>query len=352
MAKYKDRPEYPIIYKGKTYNTTIRKEVSDEAFEEARAEYYTRPNKGEVIGQLVKIAAGQYKMDKVTNYYFKDVMSYTICSGCNWSIHDVFTYKPLFEFFAGKCAASPRFYPDTLSLCQNITVAFRLCGWGTASKPPQFPLKAADEIIQKYNVNGRYYDYACGWGARLLSSLRNNVHYFGTDPNDMLTPRLQLLADDYRAANAISNEKLTADIRCIGSEEFIPEWEGTMGLAFSSPPYFDMENYQIGKQSYVEGVTTIDSWIDDYVKPTIDNIYRYLIPGGYMAVNVKDTRKFPLRQIWHDILMSKGFSLVDIHTLKNHHRPHGHAEWNADDTCTNKCGVYNSDEKIYVYKKS
>ena len=58
-------------------------------------------------------------------------------------------------------------------------------------KPSNFPIKTVDYIINKYNINDKYYDFSCGWGVRLLSSFRNNISYYGTDPNNILVQRLK-----------------------------------------------------------------------------------------------------------------------------------------------------------------
>lgn len=263
----------------------------------------------------------------------------------NWTIEEALNYKPLMEFFAGKCADNKKVFPDNKSLAHNIETAFRLCGFKTASKPANFPIKAADEILKQYNVNGNYYDFACGWGVRLLSSLRNGLNYFGTDPNYILVDRLQTMANDYKSACANSCE---VDIRACGSEEFVPEWENKIGLAFTSPPYYNLEDYQIGKQSYKPGVS-YDSWKQNYLVPTIKNIFRYLVEDGYFAININNFNKYNDYDLIGDtikIAEEIGFVIEDVHTLNNIKRCHGHKEWNAGD-----CGWYDNNEKIFVFKK-
>jgi len=104
-------------------------------------------------------------------------------------------------------------------------------------------MATARNIIKKYNINDNWYDFSCGWGVRLLCAMSEKVNYFGTDPNYLLTDQLNLLVSDYKANIGLTT---LTDIRTQGSQEFIPEWENTMGLAFSSPPYFDLEDYVVG----------------------------------------------------------------------------------------------------------
>ena len=58
---------------------------------------------------------------------------------------------------------------------------FGLAGKGVASPPTQFSLKTVDEVLAKYNVNGNWYDYSCGWGVRLMG-VKNRS--FGTVNGD------------------------------------------------------------------------------------------------------------------------------------------------------------------------
>lgn len=336
---------YPIHYLGKTYNTTIHKDLTDEEFEQVRKEYYTKPDFEDVKKQFLKIQLGGVKIDKITNYYVKDLMAKVRVYYNNWTIEEALNYKPLIEFFAGKCDSNKKVYPDTLSLGKKIETAFRLCGFKTASKPSNFPIKTIDEILNNYNINGNYYDYSCGWGSRLLSSLRHNINYFGTDPNYLLCDRLKQMSKDYKDTCKIGTK---VDIRSIGSEVFIPEWENTIGVAFSSPPYFSLEDYGIGNQSYKPGMKYIE-WIETYLVPTIQNIHRYLIEDGYFLINVNNYKECEhLVQDVKDNIITNGFTLIDTLPLKNITRVSGHRHNDRDNTIA----FHDNDERIMVFKKS
>lgn len=135
------------------------------------------------------------------------------------------------------------------------------------------------------------------------------------------------------------------DIKPQGSEIFVNEWENKVGVAFSSPPYFNCESYRIGKQSYIEGVTTYDEWKNNYLFPTIDNIRRYLIDEGYFLINVKNiTNKVGQRGTFNieddvkDYALKHGFYFICYEALKVAKRQ-------------NFIHKDSSDEKIMVFKK-
>src|SRR5574344_1757790 len=94
------------------------------------------------------------------------------------------------------------------------------------------------------------------------------------------------------------------------------DWENKMGLAFSSPPYFYLEDYKIGNQSYKKGMRYCD-WKENYLKPTFENIFYYLIQDGYFILNINNFKNYDLVNDSIEIAKSLGFSLVGEHKLKN-----------------------------------
>ena len=230
-----------------------------------------------------------------------------------WSIEDVFNCKDLLAHFVEKTTCNKKVYPDNMPLIKKVETAFRLGGKGTAAKPSNFPIKTVDYILNKYNKNNCWYDFSCGWGARLTGALKNNVNYYGTDPNYILTLRLGDLAKMW---GITIGKKPYTEIRTQGSEMFVPEWEGKMGLAFSSPPYFCLEDYKLGKQSWNENVS-YDMWLSGYMTETIKNIYKYLIPDGIFAINVNNFLNFDLINDIKQIALQNGFKYITTETLKN-----------------------------------
>ena len=268
-------------------------------------------------------------MNHIQDYYLKEVMSKAIGTRASWSIWDGIRNKEIMEYFAGKVDKNKNVYPDTMTLAEKIATAFRLCGIRYCVKVPNFPLKVASRIISKYNVNGNYYDYCCGWGSRLLASLQNNVNYYGTDPNDELIVDLLNIACDYKMVNWENTSNVS--IICKGSQTFVPEWENKMGLCFSSPPYYSLEDYQIGEeQSYKKGMTYAE-WRDGFIGQTVENCYKYLIPGGYFIFNVKSFRDYSTGEIYpieKDFLyesLKLGLEHVCIEPMTNIKRCHGAA---------------------------
>ena len=219
--------------------------------------------------------------------------------------------------FKAKTLNNKNVFPDTKPEIDNIMTAVRLGGKGYIKKPTKFPVKTVKFILNKYNVNNNYFDFSCGWGDRLVGALSKNVNYYGTDPNPVLCERLNELNTDWHSV--IPTCSSDVKIYNQGSEVFIPELENTIGLAFSSPPYFDLEDYVLGNQSWRPGVSYED-WKNNYLMPTFENIKKYLIKDGYLALNIKNVDNYPIVTDCYDILISLNFKYMGVETLENNNR--------------------------------
>ena len=326
--------KYTIEYNGQSLITKNWVPVTEEELTQYRKEYYKTPELDVVQKQMKKITSDGVMIDKITRYYFRDLMAKVKLSTAKWSVEDVLNNTNLCGVFKAKVLNSPKVFNPEVSMGYNIERAIALGGKGYAKVPTQFPFKVSNYIYSHYNINNNVYDFSCGWGSRLLGALKYNLNYYGTDPNDLLCSRLEQMTKDYKSIIKRTN---IIDIRSQGSEIFVPEWENTIGLAFSSPPYFSLEDYKIGDQSWKEGVT-YNEWLNNYMYPTLNNCIKYLINGGLLAINVKDTT-VPIATDINKYLKDK-LTFVESIPLENIKR------------LKSTGGLTDStDELIYIYKK-
>ena len=345
VKTYKDRPLQNVEYKGRIYQTTIKKDLTDDEFKQAKIDYFKKPNIEDVEKELKSIGNGKTKVAAITKYYFRDLMALVKINRNNWCIQDVFDYKPLMEFFAGKCDINDKVFPPTNCLGKNLDTAFRLCGAAVASKPAQFPMKTIDMLLETYcPANGNYYDYSCGWGVRMLSALKHGINYYGTDPNYVLVDRLNELHNKYVEVNGNNS---VVDIRCEGAETYIDEFNNKMDFIFSSPPYFDKEDYKIGKQSYVDGIT-YQEWLNNFIQPMVNNCYKYLKDNGKFGINIKNYPEHGQNMLDDTckIIENSGFKLIAIEDVKNIIRCTGNSAW--EKYTNNKV---NTSEYAYIFEK-
>lgn len=324
-----------IEYKGQKLETIYEDTLNDKQYEELKNEFYLKPSDKELKNEIANLVCQNgVKMNMIERMFFKELMSKTRIYYNKWSIEDVFEHKPLLDVFYSKTLQNKKVFTSN-NLIDNIETAFRLGGKGIASKVANFPIQTVDEIFEKYNVNNNYYDMSCGWGARLTSSLKNKVNYYGTDPNYLLVEKLNEFVSYWKN---VTKTTPNVEIKCQGSEEYVKEWENKMGLCFTSPPYFYLEDYKIGNQSYKQG-TSYEQWKNNYLKPTIENCHKYLIDSGYLIINIKDFDKYELENDTKIICEQCNFTYIENYNLKNISRTKSTGEFN------------NSDENIMVFMK-
>ena len=97
----------------------------------------------------------------------------------------------------------------------------------------------------------------------------------------------------------------------IGNNPEFQSYKGKLDLVFTSPPYFDREQYSEDEEQSFKLYPKYDSWRDDFLKPTLTNAYENLREDRYLLWNIADIKigkdKYhPLEQDSIDILLSLG----------------------------------------------
>ena len=330
MKDYK----HTIEHLGKSYKTdTDIVNITDAELNDIKEKFFEPPDDELVYKQFDSLKNGGSKTNYVNLRYYFQLMCDVKLNDCKWSINEILSSKEIIGLLIGRINRNKKLFNK--GLLTNLKTALRIGGAGIARKPSDFPLKAANMILKKYNINNRYYDFSCGWGVRLLSALINDIEYYGTDPNYLLVDKLNQFKNDWCQH---FDQKTHVDIKCQGSEIFVPEWENKMGLAFSSPPYFNLEDYRHGNQSYNENVSYND-WLGNYLAPTMDNIHKYLIKGGYLILNIKNFKRYKLESDAITIIRERGFQFIRNEILVNITRR------------SSKNKPNDNDEKCFVFQK-
>jgi intein-encoded DNA endonuclease-like protein/16S rRNA G966 N2-methylase RsmD len=112
----------------------------------------------------------------------------------------------------------------------------------------------AKAILKKYCPNAKsYLDPCAGWGARLLASYCLNIKYTCVDPNPKTCDGLKQISKflDFNT-NIINSPFEKTNI----SERF--------DIIFTSPPYFSLERYEHGEQSYLRK-TNFTDWYYNFL---------------------------------------------------------------------------------------
>mgnify|MGYP003112951066 FL=1 len=187
--------------------------------------------------------------------------------------------------------------------------------------------KYTDHIEQDEPLN--IYDPSSGWGGRILGAMasKKRIHYIGTDPNtdnwidELGKSRYEYVADFFNEHGLETNPfweepKNTYHYFQLGSEHVgdhpdFQQYKGKLDMVFTSPPYFDREQYSEDEEQSFKAYPMYQDWRDNFLKPTLTNAYESLRNDRYLLWNIADIKLngdnfHPLEQDSIDIIESLG----------------------------------------------
>ena len=206
----------------------------------------------------------------------------------------------------GSNSLKDRFWNDA-KLKRAIRICFEFRTGDKLLRPTQ--LRTALELVTGENVTNfkaqnakaivehlcpvlwsRVYDYSCGYGGRLLGIGSSNFkyNYIGVEPNTETVNYLNYLNDIIDKATGVRGNIVQSV-----SEDYKPE---DIDLAFSSPPYFNLEKYSNESTQCMVRYKTLDEWFEGYVAPTMENIYAGLNDEGLFATNIADYKSYDRKE--------------------------------------------------------
>lgn len=173
--------------------------------------------------------------------------------------------------------------------------------------------KHDDDLIMKLTggLEGKlWYGVFAGWGNSGLYAMKKGATYVGNDTN----PHTVEYFNEKIIPLLIPNSAHPLPkVRLQDSKVFDVEFEGKVDFMYDSPPYFDFEMYE-GFAEQIEGISSYQQFLSDFIKPIYYNAFRYLKPGSYCVVQVESDTSFP-NQNWIDAICSVGFTYKFTHLL-------------------------------------
>jgi hypothetical protein len=156
-----------------------------------------------------------------------------------------------------------------------------------ANKPcNNFRISVCLEVLKLFNPTS-WLDISAGWGDRLLSALLfpKLALYTGVDPNPCLHP---YYAEMIKTFN--TNGKKQCNLIQDGFETAkLPE-NITYDLAFSSPPFFDLEIYSQSAANSLVKYKGEAGWFNGFLMPSIHKAIKYLKKGGYLVLYMGESK--------------------------------------------------------------
>lgn len=186
-----------------------------------------------------------------------------------------------------------------------------------------------------YDQQAVVYDPSSGWGGRILGAMscKRPIHYVGTDPNtNNFIDELGITRYEYVANYYLDNvvdathgyvskffdvkPTHTHHVFTVGSEEIgshpdFQQYYGNVDFVFTSPPYFNREQYSDDDSQSFKKFSEYDDWKEYFLRPTLETAYKALKSDRYLCWNIADIRisdgvYYPLEQDSIDILTELG----------------------------------------------
>lgn len=187
-----------------------------------------------------------------------------------------------------------------------------------------FPLIVGLALLH-YLKPTRWLDPSAGWGDRLISAIAyGKCEYVGVDPSECMHPMYKKIIKTLAPENEEKYKLIKG-----GFEEVKIEKE-YFDLVFSSPPFFDLEDYSKDKDQSIVKYKTLQEWKDNFMYPFLQKAISALRNKGHLALYVNDYKGIKyVRDIINFMLTQRQMRFI------------GHIAWKGD----------SYPKKIMVYRK-
>jgi hypothetical protein len=119
-------------------------------------------------------------------------------------------------------------------------------------------------------------DFSSGWGGRCLAAMSLGIPYYGFDANK------ELRGGYTKMIKSLGDKDTKVEMKWGPSENVdFKQYRGKYDLICTSPPYFTLEQYR-GMPKY----GSQQGFLDIFFKPVVKNVWKHLIRGGRMALNM------------------------------------------------------------------
>ena len=142
--------------------------------------------------------------------------------------------------------------------------------------------------VLNYFKPKKYLDISAGWGDRLLGSIFSNVEYYEScDPNLDLHPCYKKMINTFVPKDLKKNY-------IIHKNGFLEsKFKGNnFDIVFSSPPFFDLEDYSTFNKNSLVQHKTLRDWIDNFLLKSFVKAYNLLKKNGYMILYIFNNKDF------------------------------------------------------------
>ena len=129
-------------------------------------------------------------------------------------------------------------------------------------------------------------DMCAGWGDRILGAMACSTitEYYGFDPNTKLIPGYSnmISAFEGRVKGTYRIDSIPFENSELSNQYY--------DLAFTSPPFFDVEIYNSEASQSVSNNMTVESWLENWLFPMMEKAWKAVKFGGHLALYINDSK--------------------------------------------------------------
>lgn len=174
-------------------------------------------------------------------------------------------------------------------ICSDKIILNEICNHKKVKRTSVFPVRVAKTLIAKFGKDKmKILDPCAGYSSRLIGFLTNGYEgtYIGIDPCKKTIEGLKRTYDTLGTSSKNHNCELINDC----AETAMNSINDNFDIIFTSPPYFNLEKYDINQsQSYLK-YPEYEMWLNDFLFKIIDESYRLLNKDGVFILNVGNAR--------------------------------------------------------------
>jgi len=168
--------------------------------------------------------------------------------------------------------------------------------------------KIDKNLVQAHRLG--WFDPFMGHGESPLLAKKCGIPYVGIDTNTRAFENYLNDIQKWLLGPGAEIQMKNAD-----SRTFFPELIERFDLCYTSPPYFDFEEYG-GNTGHLEGCQSFKEFHEKITIPVFTNAKKYLVDGGTLALQVGSNEQ--QRTQWVDAILSIGGFTFLTHHLQGH----------------------------------
>jgi len=164
----------------------------------------------------------------------------------------------------------------------------------------------ARSVIEHFSKEGEtVLDFSSGYGGRVLGALVAGRRYLGIEPCLAQVKGLRRMIRALRRFRTPTESEILRGC----AEDVLPNLpDRSVGLVFSSPPYFNWERYDDHRSQSFIRYRSYAEWRDGFLAPTLQHSARVLYTGAHLVLNLSGRRRQPSSEDAIDICKRAGLT--------------------------------------------